>query len=84
MLILIHYFYSSPSITANLWDVTDKDIDRFTDKLLQSLVPNYDDLQCKTYDVAKAVSVSRSHCKMRYLVGAAPVVYGFPVFAMNQ
>lgn len=49
-----------------------------------SLVPNYDDLQCKTYDVAKAVSFSRSACKMRYLVGAAPVVYGFPVFAMNQ
>lgn len=78
------YFSCSPSITANLWDVTDKDIDRFTEKLLQSIVPDYEEIQCQKYDVAKAVSFARGACKMRYLVGAAPVVYGFPVFAMSK
>ena len=30
-------------------------------------------------DVNAALGVSRGVCKMRYIVGAAPVIYGFPV-----
>lgn len=76
---LFLYFFS-PCVVGNLWDVTDKDIDRFTDKLFELFVPNYKEKQ-DTTDVATAVSEARSACKMRYLVGSAPIIYGFPVFA---
>lgn len=30
-------------------------------------------------NVAKAVASARNACKMKYIVGCAPVVYGIPV-----
>ena len=41
-MVLFFYYYSnnniqnnSPALVANLWDVTDKDIDRFSEELFQ-------------------------------------------------
>lgn len=71
----------SPLILGNLWDVTDKDIDRFSlslfektgiDKNLQGEISGYQ-------NVPLAVANSRSSCNLKYLNGAAPVVYGLPV-----
>ena len=45
---------------------------RMTDELLGKNVPSEDSL-------ADSVSKSRAACKMRYLVGSAPVCYGVPV-----
>ncbi|GIX79104.1 separin [Caerostris extrusa] len=70
-----------PCVVGNLWDVTDKDIDRFTDKLLELFVPNYCQKQNSTTTIATAVSQARNACKLQYLVGAAPVIYGLPVIA---
>lgn len=65
-------------LVANLWDVTDKDIDRFGSKLMSTsgLVP------CKEESVSLtlAVASSRDACQLKFLVGAAPVVYGLPVW----
>ena len=89
-------------MVANLWDVTDKDIDRFSmvalrqwgllkaeehvhsdssetgalNEALGSLSLNTPSMKIH---LSQAVASSRRACVLRYLVGAAPVVYGLPV-----
>ena len=58
-------------VVANLWDVTDGDIDRFTSHLLDSLG--------SSVPVPTLVNRARQACTLKFLVGAAPVVYGLPV-----
>ena len=76
-----------PVAVANLWDVTDKDIDRFSAALLGSWVGaqpgNASAAQQQQQgggsgDVAEAVALSRGACRLPYLIGAAPVCYGLP------
>eukprot|EP00917_Polyrhabdina_sp_WS-2016_P026128 GHVP01056114.1.p1 GENE.GHVP01056114.1~~GHVP01056114.1.p1 ORF type:complete len:1399 (+),score=246.03 GHVP01056114.1:129-4199(+) len=59
---------------GTIWDVTDKDIDRFTKKLLDFWLEENDCL-------ATAVMKARSSCVLINLNGAAPVLYGLPVYA---
>jgi len=61
-----------PALVANLWDVTDKDIDRFTEKLLATFVQG-------PAPLLEALAMSRDVCKFRALTGLAPVCYGAPV-----
>lgn len=74
---------SSPTLVANLWDVTDKDIDKFSqsvfDKLSLNSMKEKRSGNNKTSIVA-AVAQSRDSCKLKYLTGAAPVVYGIPFY----
>ncbi|KAI8999494.1 peptidase family C50-domain-containing protein [Gaertneriomyces semiglobifer] len=72
----------SPAIVANLWDVTDKDIDRFSKKMLQEwgLMDSASSCLPGERSIAEAVAAAREVCKLEYLTGAAPVVYGLPVF----
>ena len=109
-----------PALLANLWDVTDKDIDRFSYVVLEKwglwtssssssssndqppppMIPSSSPVKrgpkkkrtradvaspeqplaasCVSLD--QAVARSRDSCRFRYLNGAAPVVYGVPVF----
>ena len=60
-------------VIANLWDVTDKDIDRFSSSLFKS----FD--EAATTSVPILVHEARKACLMRYLVGSAPVIYGVPI-----
>jgi separase len=72
-----HYLLAGcPSIVANLWDVTDKDIDRFTKEMINhwGLFGGPSHLS-----LTDSVAQSRGVCILEYLVGAAPVVYGIPV-----
>lgn len=64
-----------PCIVANLWDVTDADIDRFLIRVLEEVKRSG-----KPSDILRAVSISRSACKLQFAVGAAPVCYGVPVW----
>lgn len=66
-----------PMLVANMWDVTDKDIDKFSVKLLElmGLVGERQPL-----DIGKAVAEARKECMLRYLNGAAPLIYGLPAF----
>lgn len=101
----------SSALVATLWDVTDKDIDRFTKRALEEwgLIPTTADVVKKTKGVDQkqmlppepsppamnrdysdknkgpvgldaAISRAREACIFKYLNGAAPVVYGVPVF----
>ena len=70
--------------------MTDRDID----KLLQSVFDNLhmtvnavkewnvhdDGNDTKRTSVVKAVARAREHCRLKYLTGAAPVVYGIPFY----
>jgi separase len=64
----------SVCVVGNLWNVTERDIDRFLMELLRTSV-----LTCSC-EIAEAVAVARQSCTLRYLTGAAPVVYGFLTF----
>lgn len=72
---------------ANLWDVTDKDIDKFAENVFRltgltdagaaSLGTGTDTPLPTT--LTAAVARSRDVPLLKYLNGAAPVVYGIPV-----
>lgn len=90
----------SPAVVGNLWDVTDRDIDRFCLALLEGLFPVTRTVEGKEEEedsglllsaegdvgrskdekalILSAVARARSACKLPYLVGSAPVVYGLP------
>lgn len=74
----------SPALVATLWDVTDRDIDRFTTTTFDAwgLIEKPENREKKRADVSldAAVARSRGACVLKYLNGAAPVVYGVPVF----
>jgi len=62
-----------PALVANLWDVTDKDIDRFTDEFVRAFTV---ELGCS---LADALAAGRRVCKFTGLTGLAPVCYGVPL-----
>lgn len=68
----------SPMIIANLWDVTDKDIDQFTMSVfkLSSLLGHSNGAGV---DFSNSLRDSRKACNLKYLNGSAPVVYGLPL-----
>ena len=71
---------SSPALVGNLWDVTDKDIDRYTKALLESIT----DSSKGELTLQGHVTVTRAACDLLYLTGSAPVVYGLPVLFSCQ
>jgi len=79
---------TSPSLVVNLWDVTDKDIDKFAQSVFSKLRLEPETVgdrkqgkaTGKGVSVVRAVGESRDVCKLRYLTGAAPVVYGIPFY----
>lgn len=69
-----------PLLVANLWDVTDRDIDKFSQAVFDSLrlTPTRGGEQGMS--VVTAIAQAREVCKLKYLTGAAPVVYGIPFY----
>jgi len=65
----------SHCIIGNLWDVTDGDCDRFTINLLTRIKNN----ASNSLSLPSLVQQSRSSCKLKYLMGSSPVVYGLPL-----
>jgi len=72
----------APSLVANLWDVTDKDIDRFSLALVGAWF-KHADLQVHS-TLSSSVSLARTECQLQFLTGAAPVVYGLPVLLRSS
>ncbi|KAJ2921923.1 hypothetical protein H1R20_g15170, partial [Candolleomyces eurysporus] len=74
-----------PTLIANLWDVTDRDIDKFSMSVFDKIGLNGSLVNRSTANkgstsvsILAAVARSRDVCKLKYLTGAAPVVYGIP------
>jgi len=70
----------SPLLVANLWDVTDRDIDKFSQAVFDSLRLTPTRGEEEGMSVVTAVAQAREACKLKYLTGAAPVVYGIPFY----
>ncbi|KAM0746055.1 hypothetical protein T439DRAFT_384325 [Meredithblackwellia eburnea MCA 4105] len=83
-----HYMIARcPALVANLWDVTDKDIDKLSQSVFEkigiarseSLNQDKGGVAQPTVNLTQAVATSRDTCNLRFLNGAATVVYGIPV-----
>lgn len=61
-----------PALVANLWDVTDGEIDKFCAALLRHCTEDGGSL-------LEAVGKARSACRLPFLTGAAAVIYGVPL-----
>ncbi|KAM5541905.1 hypothetical protein V8D89_004634 [Ganoderma adspersum] len=83
-----HYMLAGcPTLVANLWDVTDRDIDKFSQSVFDDLRLTADSVKHwspeerdSSTSIVKAVAHARESCKLKYLTGAAPVVYGIPFY----
>ena len=71
---------------ANLWDVTDRDIDRFSQEVLSKWmksdpkeISSAQHSMSKPVCVSTSVTSSRNACRLSSLIGAAPVCYGIPM-----
>ena len=62
--------------------MTDKDIDKFSQSVFDKLSLNSmkEKRSGKKTSIVAAVAESRDSCKLKYLTGAAPVVYGIPFY----
>ncbi|KAI0266095.1 peptidase family C50-domain-containing protein [Gloeopeniophorella convolvens] len=76
-----------PTLVANLWDVTDRDIDKLTQAVFDKMHLTPEALKAKRKDSAKdgtsvvtALAEARDACKLKYITGAAPVIYGIPFY----
>lgn len=74
LLCISAFFLPSPLFLGNLWDVTDRDIDRYTEALLQGWLGAGPGAPLLYY-----ASQARQAPRLKYLIGAAPVAYGLPV-----
>jgi separase len=75
-------------LIANLWDVTDRDIDKLTQAVFDKmrLTPearrekSIESDQRDGISIVRALAEAREVCKLKYITGAAPVVYGIPFY----
>ena len=75
-----------PMLLVNMWDVTDKDIDLFTITALTKwgFFVDYDsfdpfDISVDNSTISLSIAEARNVCKLKYLNGAAPIIYGLPL-----
>uniref|UniRef100_A0A8D1FNF6 separase n=1 Tax=Sus scrofa TaxID=9823 RepID=A0A8D1FNF6_PIG len=73
-IVLKYIMAGCPLFLGNLWDVTDRDIDRYTEALLQGWLGAGSGAPLLYY-----VNQARQAPRLKYLIGAAPVAYGLPV-----
>jgi separase len=83
---LSYLFAGAPCVVGNLWDVTDRDIDRYCLTLMEDFFQSQTDTNnCQTSpSLAKCVAKARRACKLRFIVGSAPVCYGLPVTCIQN
>ncbi|KAI9292414.1 hypothetical protein K502DRAFT_295387, partial [Neoconidiobolus thromboides FSU 785] len=70
----------STGVLGNLWDVTDKDIDLFTAATFENwgVQPFHKGDSGAKCSLSMAISKAREVCRLKYLIGAAPILYGIP------
>ncbi|XP_007947715.1 separin [Orycteropus afer afer] len=73
-IVLKYIMAGCPLFLGNLWDVTDRDIDRYMAALLQGWLGAGPGAPLLCY-----VNQARQAPRLKYLIGAAPVAYGLPV-----
>jgi separase len=90
--LLSYLLAGSPLAIGNLWDVTDKDIDRFAKSVLESCLMDEEggvhssSSEAAAYGgddkrqtlTARRIMQARQACRLTTLTGSAPVYYGLP------
>jgi separase len=68
----------APYVLGNLWDVTDKDIDRLTIQCMSSYLDSVEESEGirKDTSICDSLVKARDCCKLKYAVGSAPIIYG--------
>jgi separase len=69
----------STTVLANLWDITDKDIDRLSVALFEDWGLGSSNVSTNV-SLCNSLTRARDACRMKFLVGSAPVIYGIPAF----
>ena len=82
--ILAYMIAGCPAVVGNLWDVTDKDIDRYCQEIVTKCISScsttsISDSKGRHISIGHVTQSSRHACKLPYLIGAAPVCYGIPI-----
>jgi separase len=82
---LYYLMAGAPFLVANLWDVTDKDIDKLCMAHMERIFAPVSESASGGAEAtggngqaAVALAQCRDVCRMPYAVGAAPVFYGIP------
>jgi hypothetical protein len=80
---IIYLMNGSPWLVGNLWDVTDKDIDRLSISCMTSVMKASSILIAEAQEdtqgnILKSLPDARDACKLKGIVGCAPVIYGVP------
>ena len=65
----------SLGVLGNLWDVTDIDIDRFSDDLMTRW-GLFSSTKSNRSSLPESCAIARDACSLKFIVGAAPVFYG--------
>lgn len=69
----------SPHVVGTLWDVTDKDMNRYVNRLVELWIdPQKNNTQVHKQDLLTSATHARDACILKYLNGAATVVHGLP------
>lgn len=71
LILCIWFFFLSPAVVANLWDVTDRSIDKLTKHMLYSwgMLKKNGTVVGKPKSLVQAVTESRPQGKLSYLIG---------------
>ncbi|KAL4169809.1 hypothetical protein KRP22_010721 [Phytophthora ramorum] len=77
--VLAYLRAGSPAVLAMLWDVTDRDIDQLSVKVLQEWLLADPEDESDSRSLAQVLQGSRGVCKLKYLNGHAAVCYGLPL-----
>lgn len=80
--ILTYLQHGASFAAANLWDVTDRDLDNMSLECMQHYFNQSNDqveeLEQNQNHIANCLTAARAICKMRFVVGAAAIIYGLP------
>ncbi|CAH0477252.1 unnamed protein product [Peronospora belbahrii] len=81
---LAYLHAGSPAVLAMLWDVTDRDIDQLSVRVLQKWLLTNDGDANPCLSLAEILQESRSVCKLKYLNGHAAICYGLPLYVATS
>jgi separase len=77
---LAYLLNGAPWALGNLWDVTDRDIDKLSVQCMETMFREslVEDISAHG-SLSSSLCRSRNTCKLQCAVGFAPVIYGLPI-----
>eukprot|EP01039_Chlorochromonas_danica_P000696 gene696-754_t len=70
-------------VAGNLWDVTDRDLDKLSVACMEKALTIQQKISDERISFAKALGEARDVCKLKYAVAGAAIMYGLPMLASS-